>query len=64
VWVPFQLDPNSRDQGHYFLAAGRLKDGVTLEQANARLDASASAYRQKFPDALANGGGRQVKRRG
>ncbi len=55
VWVPFQLDPNSRDQGHYFQAAGRLRDGVTLAQAKARLDASASAYRHKFPDALAHG---------
>ncbi len=27
VWVPFQLDPNSPDQGHYFQAAGRLKPG-------------------------------------
>ncbi len=43
VWIPFQLDPNSRDHGHYFLAAGRLKSGVTLQQAKARLDASAAA---------------------
>ncbi len=55
VWVPFQLDPNSRDQGHYFLAAARLKEGVTLEQAKARLDASAADYRRKYPDALGNG---------
>lgn len=52
VWVPFQLDPNSRDQGHYFQAAGRLKDGVTLTQAKAQLDASRTAYLQKFPDGL------------
>ncbi len=50
MWIPFQLDPNSRDQGHYFLAAGRLKSVVTLQQAKARLDASAAAYRQKCPD--------------
>ena len=37
VWTPFQLDPNTTDQGHYFQAAGRLKPGVTLEQAKARL---------------------------
>ena len=52
VWVPFQLDPNTVDQGHYFQAAGRLKDGVSLAQARAELDASARAYKQKFPDAL------------
>ncbi len=55
LWVPFQLDPNTVDQGHYFQAAGRLKDGVSLVQAKARLDASARAYRQKFPTALGNG---------
>ena len=55
VWVPFQLDPNSHDQGHYFLAAGRLKDGVTLQQAKSELDASAAVYRTKFPDALERG---------
>ena len=52
VWVPFQLDPNSADQGHYFQAAGRLASGVTLEQAKSRLDASAADYRRKFPNAL------------
>lgn len=55
IFVPFQLDPNTRDQGHYFQAAGRLRNGVTLEQARARLDASAVAYRHKFPNALGNG---------
>ena len=52
VWTPFQLDPNSNDQGHYFRAAGRLKAGVPLEQAQARLRLSADEYRRKFPDAL------------
>jgi len=52
VWTPFQLDPNTTDQGHYFQAAGRLKPGVTLGQAQARLRLSAEEYRRKFPDAL------------
>ena len=52
VWVLFQFDPNSTDQGHYFWALGRLKPGVTLEQADARLSASAADYRTKFPNAL------------
>jgi predicted permease len=52
VWTPFQLDPNTTDQGHYFNAAGRLRPGVTLEQARAQLDVSAQAFRTKFPDAL------------
>ena len=55
VWVPFKLDPNTVDQGHYFQAAGRLKEGVTIQAAKAELDASAAAYRQKFPNALGKG---------
>lgn len=53
VWVPFQLDPNTKDQGHYFQAAGRLEAGVTLDQAKAKLQLSAAEYRRKFPNALA-----------
>jgi putative ABC transport system permease protein len=52
VWVLFQFDPNTTDQGHYFQAMGRLKPGVTLQQADARLSASARDYRAKFPQAL------------
>lgn len=52
IWTPFPLDPNTADQGHYFLSAGRLKPGVTLEQAKAQLGFSADAYRRRFPDAL------------
>ena len=52
VWLPFQLDPNTTDQGHYFQAAGRLKPGVTLGQARAQLLLSADAFRRKFPNAL------------
>jgi putative ABC transport system permease protein len=52
VWIPFQLDPNSSDQGHFFQALGRLKPGVSLAQAKARLQLSADEYRRKFPNAL------------
>jgi putative ABC transport system permease protein len=48
VWVPFQLDPNSTDQGHYFQAAGRLKPGVTLPQANARMKIAAEDFKRKY----------------
>jgi putative ABC transport system permease protein len=43
VWAPIsqmELDPHSTEQGHYFNVAGRLKPGVTLAAANARLQAS------------------------
>ncbi|HEY7498856.1 MAG TPA: ABC transporter permease [Vicinamibacterales bacterium] len=49
VWIPFQLDPNTKDQGHYFRVAGRLAPGVTIDQAKAKLQLSGEAFRQKFP---------------
>jgi putative ABC transport system permease protein len=52
LWTPFHPDPNATDQGHSFRAAGRLKPGVSLEQARARLAVSAGAYRTRFPDSL------------
>ncbi len=61
VWMPFQLDPNTTDQGHYFRVAGRLKPGVTLAQAKARLQLSAEAYRHKFPNALGPNNGFSVE---
>lgn len=52
VWVPFQFDPNTTDQGHYFTVAGRIKAGVTLAQAKAQLQQSTEAFRAAFPTAL------------
>jgi predicted permease len=46
IWVPFQIDPNSTNLGHYFLVAGRLKPGLTLAQANAQLKLAADQYRR------------------
>jgi predicted permease len=52
AWIPFQLDPHTTDQGHYFQVAGRLAPGVALEQAQAKLKASSAAFERKFPKAL------------
>jgi putative ABC transport system permease protein len=52
VWVPFQLDPDTHDQGHYFQAAGRLKPGVSLAQAKSQLIVSAAEFRRKYPSSL------------
>ncbi len=61
VWVAFQFDPNTSDQGHYFQAAGRLNDGVTIEQARARIAASAAEYLRKYPRSLGQNGGFSVE---
>lgn len=52
VYVPFRIDPNTTDQGVNFPVMARLKPGVTLEQAKARLQASVGQYRAKFPGAV------------
>ena len=61
LWVPFQLDPNSADLGHYFFVAGRLKPGVTLAQANAVLKLTADQFRRLHSDDLGPQGGFGVK---
>lgn len=44
VWTAFQLDPLTVDQAHYFRAAARLRPGVTLAQAQAKLKQSAAGF--------------------
>ena len=61
LWVPFQLDPHSADQGHYFAVTGRLRPGVSLGQARARLKLSAVEYTRRHPDALQRGSGFSVE---
>ena len=52
VWTAFQIDPNTADQAHYFRSAGRLKPGVTLAQAQAKFQQSATAFREKYPGSI------------
>jgi putative ABC transport system permease protein len=52
LWTPFQLDPNAVEQGHFFRAAGRIKPGVTLAQAQAALARSTAEFNERFPKAI------------
>ena len=61
LFVPFQLDPSTTDQGHYFAVIGRLRPGVTLVQAQERLEASADEYRERFPNAIGENAGFTVR---
>ncbi len=45
VFIPIQVDPNTTNQGHYLLAAGRLKPGVTVEAAKANMVAAGEQFR-------------------
>jgi putative ABC transport system permease protein len=49
ILLPFQFDPNSTNQGHYFSAAARLKPGAPLAQANALLKVATGQFRQRYP---------------
>src|SRR4030095_4330263 len=52
VWLPFQIDPHSAMQGHFFMTAGRLKPETTPAVANAQLQVAAKEFRAEFPNAL------------
>ena len=52
VWTAFQIDPNTTDGAHYFRAAARIKPGVTLAQAQAKLRQSADEYRARIPNGI------------
>ncbi len=60
VWLPFPIDPNSNFQAHYFQALGRLKRGISLDTANARLQLTTQEFRRKFPNTLSTNRGRCV----
>ncbi len=55
LYLPFQIDPNSTDQAHYFTAFARLKPGVTLGMARAQLQLAADEFRRKFAGNIAMG---------
>ena len=56
IWVPFQFEPNSTNQGHFFLGAAMLKPGVTVSQANAQMKLAYAEFRRQFPTADPKGG--------
>ncbi len=49
VFIPMQADPNSTNQGHYLLVAGRLKPGATLETAKANMIVAGEQFRAANP---------------
>ncbi len=52
LWIPFQFNLNSDNQMHYFGAAGRLKPGLSVSQANEQLRLASQAARRQglLPD--------------
>jgi putative ABC transport system permease protein len=61
LYLPFSLNPRyadvkSRRSGHMFTCIGRLKDGVTLQQAQADFEVIARNLQVKYPDTSAGFG--------
>jgi len=61
VWLPFQIDPDSPHQAHYFAAVARLRPGVTIGMANAQLPLAADEFRRKFPNIMGPRDGFRVR---
>ena len=61
LFVLFQFDPNTTDQGHYFQTVARIRPGVTIEQAQERLEASGDVFRERFPNAMGENAGFTVR---
>ncbi len=62
LWVPYQLDLNSKDMVTFFTVAARLKPGVTITQADARLRLVADQFRRLYGEnSLPRGGGFAVE---
>src|SRR6185503_19171524 len=50
VWTPWwAVPPTSSRSGHNYRAVGRLKPGVTVDQAQSEMDAIASQLERAFP---------------
>ena len=56
IWLPLQLDPVAlqRGQGNWLTVAGRLKDGVTVEQATADVSAIAQRLATQYKETNEN----------
>ncbi|HUK16285.1 MAG TPA: ABC transporter permease [Bryobacteraceae bacterium] len=52
LYLPFQADPNSTNQGHFFRVAARLKPGVTLGAANAAMALAGEEFKRTYPGAM------------
>jgi putative ABC transport system permease protein len=52
LWIPLDMDSKSlgRRGTHQFLAVGRLKPGVSLQQAQSEMSVIASRLEKQFPD--------------
>ncbi len=55
IWMPMQLEVNPSDQGHNYPVIARLKDGVTLAQAQTDVARLLAPFRSEYPKHLGEG---------
>jgi putative ABC transport system permease protein len=60
VFEPWQVDPGNRG-AHSHYAIGRLKDGVSVETANAEVDGIAQRLARQYPESNTGFGGKIVQ---
>jgi putative ABC transport system permease protein len=61
LWEPLSLDINRPDRNHRFLTVfGRLKPGVTIEQAGAEMEMIAARIASRYPETSTGWGARPV----
>jgi putative ABC transport system permease protein len=49
VWLPLQVDPHSTSDAFIYIAAARLRSGITLGAAQAQTQLATAAFRRAFP---------------
>ncbi|HVL68719.1 MAG TPA: ABC transporter permease [Vicinamibacterales bacterium] len=54
VYIPLRPATSGRGGGFNYIVAGRLKAGVTLQQANEEAQAAFQAFREEFPNLIRN----------
>lgn len=52
LWLPYQFDLTSQDMANYFVVAARLKPGITLPMAAARLKLAVDQFRRTYPGSM------------
>lgn len=54
VWLPMRTSPNQSRRGNNYRAVARLKEGVTIDQAQAEMTTISARLEERYPDTNRN----------
>jgi len=54
LWTPIGIDPANREKANYLEISARLKEGVTLEKAQAQMNILAKQYDKAWPNEMSD----------